>query len=627
MLRVGQFCRYSRINTLITMTGVPALNQQRAGNTQHNSKSGMSGGARPHQQHRQQHAHHPPKPQQAHAPPPSTASTHLSSTTFASIPNLSNASQRALSEVMGFSYMTEVQDQTLPVVMNGQDVLAKAKTGTGKTVAFLLPSIEALAHDPPAAGSISVLVLSPTRELASQIAKEADSLLTFHPFKSQVVYGGTNINSERNRMDRGRVDVLVATPGRLIDHLENTNGLVRRFGNLRGLVLDEADQLLEMGFRPAIEKILKFLPATRQTLLFSATMPQSVQSVAGLALRKGYSFIDTVGDEQAQTNSQVTQSWVSVPLDQTFYAVRCILRAAAAVPGHKIICFFTTARLTQYMANLMQESGFPELLEIHSRKSQSAREKASAAFRNASEAIMFTSDVSARGVDYPDVTLVMQVGQPSSKEQYIHRLGRTARAGKTGQGVLILSPFEETFVARELARDVPISQASLPALTPDDLQAVAAGQGRVDLRVKEMAYQAWLGYYNSCKGVFKDKAVLVQTANAFAASMGCDETPALLKKTIGMMGLRGVPGLRIDESGGGGRGGGGRGGGRGGGGRGGGGRGAGGGPYQGQSFGNGGGSENGGGGRGMKRSRSGQGGGRGGGRGGGGGGGRGRSSY
>ena len=151
-------------------------------------------------------------------------------------------------------------------------------------------------------------------------------------------------------MDRGRVDVLVATPGRLIDHLENTNGLVRRFGNLRSLVLDEADQLLEMGFRPAIEKILKFLPASRQTLLFSATMPQSVQSVAGLALRKGYSFVDTVGEEQAATNSQVTQSWVSVPLGSNFHAVRCILRAAAAVPGHKIIVFFTTARLTQYMA-------------------------------------------------------------------------------------------------------------------------------------------------------------------------------------------------------------------------------------------------------------------------------------
>lgn len=418
--------------------------------------------------------------------------THLSSTTFASL-QISEPSRRAVADVLKFNYLTEVQDKTLPVILQGADVLAKAKTGTGKTIGFLLPCVEALARNPPPANTISVLVLSPTRELASQIAKEADSLLSFHPFKSQVVYGGTNINSDKKKFETKRCDILVATPGRLIDHLENTPGLAQRLASgLRALVLDEADQLLEMGFRPAIERILKFVPRQRQTLLFSATMPQAVQQVAGLALRPDYTFVDTVGEERDATNIQVQQSWVSVPLDQTLVAVYGIIRAAA-VPGHKIIVFFTTARLTQYMAALVNASGV-EVLEIHSRKSQSARDKASAAFRAAKEAILFTSDVSARGVDYPDVTLVLQVGQPSSREQYIHRLGRTARAGKAGQGVLLLAPYEGGFVAREL-RELPITQASLPSISPEDVACVDTAAKRVDRDVCAMAYQVrWASF-------------------------------------------------------------------------------------------------------------------------------------
>jgi len=157
--------------------------------------------------------------------------------------------------------------------------------------------------------------------------------------------------------------------------------------------------------------------------------------------------------------------------------------------------------------------------------------------------------VSARGVDYPDVSLVVQVGQPSSREQYIHRLGRTARAGKAGQGVLLLAPYEQSFAKREL-KELPISQASLPALSPEDISSIAVALTGIDPQLKGMAYQAWLGYYNSCKGVFRDKETLVQQANAFAGVMACAQQPALLKNTIGMMGLKGVPGLKIDESGG-----------------------------------------------------------------------------
>ncbi|GAB4823172.1 hypothetical protein N2152v2_010218 [Parachlorella kessleri] len=486
---------------------------------------------------------------------------HLTDIAFSSLP-LSSESQRALAEVLGFTHLTAVQHATLPAVLAGGDVMAKAKTGTGKTQAFLIPAVEQLIHSQPRPGNISVLVLSPTRELASQvqldslshlIAKEAESLLTFHPYKAQVVYGGTNIKSELKRLQSGRCDVLVATPGRLIDHLQNS-GLAPRLQSIRSLVLDEADQLLEMGFRPAIEKVLGFLPRERQTMLFSATMPQAVQQVAGLALRTNYAFIDTVGEEEADTNIQVDQSFCIVPMEAQLAAVLAVLRQQAKVPGHKVIAFFPTARLTQYMAELTNAAGIPAL-EIHSRKSQSAREKASAAFRSAHEAILFSSDVSARGVDYPDISLVLQVGLPSSREQYIHRLGRTARAGKRGQGLLMLAPYEKHFL-RQL-KDLPLEEAQAPAVSAADQAALAAAVANVDPKTAEMAYAAWLGFYNSAKGMGWDKPTLVQQANMFSGVLGLPEPPALLAKTIGMMGLRGVPGLRVASGaagGGGGRG-------------------------------------------------------------------------
>ena len=279
------------------------------------------------------------------APLTTSASNHLTDDRFDALP-LAGETHRALQEVLGFTHMTQVQAATLPVILDGSDVIAKAKTGTGKTMvrcggwlrvvryawlglvygfihpppslstqhqttqAFLIPCVEQLAKgkDPPRLGNISVLILSPTRELAQQIETEARNLLTFHQrpraLRCDIVYGGTNINAERKRVVQRAPDILVATPGRLIDHLENSN-LGPSLSKLRVLILDEADQLLDMGFRPAIEKIIGYLPRDRQTLLFSATIPKGVQEVAGLALKKDHKFIDTVGKEDHDTNIQV----------------------------------------------------------------------------------------------------------------------------------------------------------------------------------------------------------------------------------------------------------------------------------------------------------------------------------
>lgn len=474
---------------------------------------------------------------------------HLSTTKFADLP-ISQASIDAVTNVMKFECLTMVQDATLPAILKGKDVLAKAKTGTGKTVAFLLPSVEHISlkdRERSNPKNISMLVISPTRELAAQISKEAEMLLSCHPnLKALTMYGGTNINSERKRLESSRIDILVATPGRLIDHLENTPVLLKRL-KPSILVLDEADQLLEMGFRREIEKIIKYLPQERQTLLFSATMPQSVQKVAGLALRHDHEFIDTV-DEDTETNVQVAQGYMVTSMDDQMGILATLLQQETEKDKNaKIIVFFTTARLTQYTASLMEKMRVlsADIFEIHSRKSQSAREKASASFRNARSAILFTSDVSARGVDYPDVSLVLQVGIPASAEQYIHRLGRTARAGKEGKGLLLVNDFEKSFVTKALAK-LPLEKAENPPVHESIMSSMSRAFGQVDPKIPVMAYQSWLGYYNSYKGIFPDKSDLVSRANQFSSTIGLSEPPALMKKTIGKMGLKGVPGLRIE---------------------------------------------------------------------------------
>ena len=374
---------------------------------------------------------------------------------------LCDASLRAITAVKKFEFATAVQDQTLPHIMDGKDVLARAKTGSGKTIGFLLPAIEALARDGGAArrGRPRVLVLSPTRELATQILDEAKALLTFHDgVGAQVVFGGTNFNSDLRNLRDKRCDILVATPGRLIQHLEDGDRDLLRDVNV--LVLDEADRLLDMGFKPSIEKILRSVPQDRQSLMFSATVSDEIKKIAAAGLRPGHVYVDCVGEEEGpDTNAQVKQSLAAAPLSHQMPTLAQIIDDhAATTPNHKIMCFFTTARGTGFAAELFR-SFRDDIVEIHSKMSQSKRTKATDQFRAAKRAVMMTSDVTARVIDFPDVTLVVQIGIPANREQYIHRLGRTARAGKSGEGILMLAPREEFFAKKDVG-DLPIVRAT-----------------------------------------------------------------------------------------------------------------------------------------------------------------------
>lgn len=476
-------------------------------------------------------------------------SSHVSQERFADL-KISNQSKRALSEVFAYEFLTHVQAKTLPVILSGKDCLARAKTGTGKTLAFLIPTVELLIHtnDPT---KIGCLVLSPNRELAFQIHTEATSLTKFHPnLQCLAMVGGTNINKDHSGLKQKKnLQILVATPGRLLDHLQNSN-LAQRLSHLKILIFDEFDQLLDQGFQPDLEKILNLITASansRQTLLFSATMPKALSTMANRVLNKSHVFCDTVGEEEEQTHLHVKQTISQAPSHAQVTAMEAILRHHMVGDSFKIIVFFTTARLTSFMAELFNSTGAFRILEIHSRKSQSARQKASDQFRAAKSAILFSSDVSARGLDYPDVSFVLQVGL-TERAQYVHRLGRSGRAGKQGGGALLVTPEEYPWMKKTL-NDMPLKEMEIPPLENSVLQnAIASVEASEPLKVSaEQAYRAWLGFYNGHgRKMNWDKRMLVIKANQWAKEHGLSTTPALLRKTVGKMGLKGVPGLVLE---------------------------------------------------------------------------------
>ena len=458
---------------------------------------------------------------------------------------------QTITQDLKFDHMMPVQAATLhELLQNKIDCLAQARTGTGKTVSFLLPAIQNMidSRRPQGAG-ISMLVMSPTRELAMQIAKEADALLQRFPqYRVQFAIGGTNKNTEEKAILKG-CEILIATPGRLLDHMSDER-VVRQFRALQTLVLDEADRMLDMGFLPDIKRIIGYLPdkaqVPRQSMLFSATMAGQIQNVAHLILKQGYKSISTIPEGEANTHDRVPQFLVTTPtMSDVAPAMIAAINAefAAASPGpFKAIVFAPTAALADFYGHVLNAvKSLPNVSVLHSRISQSKRTNTTQKFREASNAICVATDVIARGMDFPNVTHVFQVGVPSEKEAYIHRLGRTARADAEGRGILVLTEQEKFFLYQ--LKDVTVQKFphQLQYSTNDIKSSLPT------LENKAKIYQAWMGYYkNHLKALGWSTAELVQQANRFAfQGLGCAEVPGLQKSTIGKMGLKGVPGLKV----------------------------------------------------------------------------------
>lgn len=457
----------------------------------------------------------------------------------------------------GFKRMTRVQRASLPVLLQGKDGLVAGKTGTGKTLAFLVPAVELLrrAGVDPAQRAISVLIISPTRELAMQTVKEA-WMLAGGPrgdIKVGCVMGGRDFLAERQEMqDAPAIHILVCTVGRLLDHLKKDDALRTRLADLRMLILDEADTLMQTTFEQEMGEILTFLPPAdrRQTLLFSATIPSTIP-VEGL-IREDYTLVDAVDKSDAITNVNATQQYLVVPLADTVRTIySLLLHHTTTNARYKILVFFATARLTQFMSMLFTQVFHIPTLEIHSRRAQDKRTATSDDFRKQDNVILFSSDVSARGMDYEDVTFVLQVGRASNREQYIHRLGRTARAGKEGYGLLLLAPHDESFLAA--LHDLPILPTTAPAAhgdTPlpetmvEEWKRGVHRRGELKSRAVQ-AYQSWLGFYNSHKKQLDwDKERLVAEAALFAVEcLKFAAPPAILHSIAKKMGLGDVSSL------------------------------------------------------------------------------------
>ncbi|XP_052171199.1 probable DEAD-box ATP-dependent RNA helicase 48 [Diospyros lotus] len=462
--------------------------------------------------------------------------------------NVSPLTVKALTQA-GYVQMTRVQEATLSVCLEGKDVLVKAKTGTGKSAAFLLPAIETVLKTSSSNANqrvppICVLILCPTRELASQIAAEANVMLRFHDgIGVQTLVGGTRFKVDQKRLESEPCQIIVATPGRLLDHIENKSGLSVRLMGLKMLILDEADYLLDLGFRKDMEKIVDCLPRQRQSLLFSATIPKEVRRISQLVLKREHAYVDTVGFGCLETHAKIKQFSLVMPHDLHFQTVHHLLSEhILQTPDYKVIVFCTTAMVTSLMFLLLREMKL-NVREMHSRKPQLYRTRVSDEFKESKRLILITSDVSARGMNYPDVTLVIQVGVPSVREQYIHRLGRTGREGKEGVGILLLSPWEEYFL--DEIKDLPMEKYPLQHLDADVKVKVENSMAKIDVSIKEAAYHAWLGYYNSIREIGRDKTTLVELANQFCASIGLEKPPPLFRKTALKMGLKDIPGIRI----------------------------------------------------------------------------------
>ncbi|KAK3685236.1 P-loop containing nucleoside triphosphate hydrolase protein [Podospora appendiculata] len=460
---------------------------------------------------------------------------------------------------MEYKYMTPVQQKVLQLPNFTDDCLVQAKTGTGKTIAFLLPALQTLLTTKGLPRSqVGLLVLAPTRELAQQIADECNKLTSLcqPPLDCHIAVGGSNKKSALNKFLTGKPTILVATPGRLIDYLSEA-ATRAKFTDLRCLVLDEADRMLDQGFMPALVKILQQMPPKStgwQGMCFSATLPPSINKVLHLVLKPNHVRLSTIDKDEVPTVDAIPQSLLAVnSIDDVFPALHSLLSCEKYDnPMLKAVIFSSTARQAALMYQIFGHTGGAApgkipVYQMHSRMNQAARNRTVEEFKAAQSGLLFASDVVGRGMDFPDVGLVVQIGLPSDTEQYVHRVGRTGRAGKLGRAVIVLIPEELSFVRNN--RQFPIKETTTvhprasPTLSADVIRQALE---KIPEQSKTQAYVAFLGFTKTLKKVHGlESNGVVQLANRFAASMGCTEPPALESSTVGKMGLKGVPGLII----------------------------------------------------------------------------------
>ncbi|CAM4601506.1 unnamed protein product [Leuciscus chuanchicus] len=403
---------------------------------------------------------------------------------------------------MGFETMTEIQHKTIRPLLEGRDVLAAAKTGSGKTLAFLIPSIELIyklkfmprngecplnilafsdCYSPFHSGDVNqtckfditvvcfpgtgVVILSPTRELAMQTYGVLKELMTHHVHTYGLIMGGSNRSAEAQKLANG-VNILVATPGRLLDHLQNTPGFM--FKNLQCLIIDEADRILEVGFEEELKQIIKLLPKKRQTMLFSATQTRKVEDLARISLKKEPLYVGVDDNKDTATVEGLEQGYVVCPSEKRFLLLFTFLKKNRK---KKLMVFFSSCMSVKYHYELLNYIDLP-VMAIHGKQKQTKRTTTFFQFCNADTGILLCTDVAARGLDIPEVDWIVQYDPPDDPKEYIHRVGRTAR-GINGRGhaLLILRPEELGFLRFLKQAKVPLSEFEFSWTKISDIQS------------------------------------------------------------------------------------------------------------------------------------------------------------
>jgi ATP-dependent RNA helicase DDX10/DBP4 len=436
---------------------------------------------------------------------------------------ISDRTIRGLNENNWIS-MTPIQRGSIPHILAGRDVLGTALTGSGKSLAFLVPVLENLYREKWSSfDGLGTLIIIPTRELGIQLFETLNKVGKYHSFSAGLIIGGKDIEYEKKNISN--INILIATPGRLLQHLQQTADFM--LNNLKILVIDEADRILEMGFQECINSILEYLPPSRQTLLFSATLSKSIQSLSRLSL-KSYEYINVLpNNEDIATKKKLSQYYIEIDLYNKFNLLFSFIKSHLK---SKTIVFMSSCKQVRFVYESFKvlHPGV-RVLEMHGKQKQSKRTGLYYTFLESTEAVLFCTDVASRGLDFPNVNWIVQLDCPEDLESYIHRVGRTARYKSGGNSMLVLLPSEIEFLKILKTKNIVLKKlVPSPSQTYNivpQLQSIVAEHRDI----KHLAERAFVSYVRSIflmpnKDVFDFKSLPLKE---FAESFGLVSIPEL----------------------------------------------------------------------------------------------------
>ncbi|GMM30054.1 RNA-dependent ATPase [Martiniozyma asiatica (nom. inval.)] len=448
-------------------------------------------------------------------------------TKFRQLP-LTNQTIKGL-ENSGFINLTDIQKQSIPVCLQGHDLLASAKTGSGKTLSFLIPLIEKLTHQKWSdMDGLGGLIITPTRELAIQIYEVLLKIGKFQPLSAGLVIGGKDYQFEKERI--GRVNILIGTPGRLLQHMDESSSL--RTDNLQMLILDEADRILDMGFKKTLDAILGQLNQERQTVLFSATQTKSVSDLARLSMIDPV-FVNCSSDGEVELPESLEQSLVTVDLNEKLNVLWSFIKNHL---NSKILVFCSCSKQVHFIYEAFRklQPGIP-LMKLHGRQKQKARLETTVKFTQSKKCCLFATDVVARGLDFPAIDWVIQLDCPEDVATYVHRVGRCARFGRHGKSMLMLLPSESAFENELESKNVDVKKLNMKKSKLKNIQSQIQSLCFKSPELKYLAQKTFIAY---CKSVFIQK-----NKNVFKI----DDLP--LDKFASSLGLPGMPKLKLPKAG------------------------------------------------------------------------------